>query len=120
MLTPEQLQHYEQALRAREQAIESQFAQTLEMAQPVSPDPAIGRLTRQDAMQQQQMTLETRRRLELQRTQLQTAFQRIEQGTYGICVMCKAPISEKRLDIVPESPLCVPCLERRNREEGTR
>ena len=120
MLTPEQLQHYQQALLARQQEIETQFDQTQEMSEPVSPDPAIGRLTRQDAMQQQQMALETRRRLELQRTQIQTALGRLEKGAYGICVMCKKPIATQRLDIVPESPLCVPCQERRNRERDGR
>jgi len=120
VLTSEQRHHQKEALLARQREIETQFAQTLEMAQPVSPDPAIGRLTRQDAMQQQQMTLETRRRLELQRTQIQTALQRMEKGAYGICVMCKKPISEQRLEIVPESPLCVPCLEQRNRSKGVR
>lgn len=120
MFTPEQSQHYRQFLLSRQQEIEVQFEQTLEMAQPVSPDPSIGRLTRQDAMQQQQMTLESRRRLELQRTQIQTALQRLDKGAFGVCVLCKKPISDERLEIVPESPLCVPCLEQRNRSKGVR
>jgi DnaK suppressor protein len=103
-------------LLSRQEEIETQFEQTQEMSEPVSPDRAIGRLTRQDAMQQQQMILETRRRLELQRTQLKTALDRVEKGTYGICVLCKEPIPTLRLDIVPESPLCVQCLEKRNAE----
>tara|TARA_R110001592_G_scaffold12145_2_gene58635 strand:+ start:281 stop:643 length:363 start_codon:yes stop_codon:yes gene_type:complete len=120
MLSPEQVEHYRGLLLHRQQEIEVQFSQTEEMSQPVSPDPAIGRLTRQDAMQQQQMTLESRRRLELQRTQLQTALKRLDQGTYGACVMCKKPIAAARLDIVPESPLCVPCLELRNQNSHVR
>ena len=69
MLNPEEQAHYRDVLLARRDALDEQEAQTEDMAQPVSPDPAIGRLTRQDAMQQQQLTLETRRRLQLQRTQ---------------------------------------------------
>lgn len=113
-------EQHKHRLLERQRSIDTQFAQMEEMAQPVSPDPAIGRLTRQDAMQQQQMTLESRRRLELQQTQIQTALKRIDDGIFGVCVMCKEPIDEKRLEIVPESPLCVPCLERRNRERGER
>ncbi len=115
MLSEEQLRHYKQTLLGRQAEIETQFEQTEEMSQPVVPDPAIGRLTRQDAMQQQQMTLEIRRRLELQRTQLKTAMDRIEKGSFGDCVLCKEPIAAKRLDMMPESPLCVPCLERRSK-----
>ncbi len=120
MLTPEQRQHFHQALLNRQREIDTQFEQTQEMSQPVSPDPAIGRLTRQDAMQQQQMTLESRRRLELQRTQIETALDRLEKGAFGVCVLCKEPIALQRLEIVPESPLCVPCLERRNQQRGAR
>lgn len=118
MLTPEQGQHHRRRLLQRLREIETQFDQTEEMSLPVSPDPSIGRLTRQDAMQQQQMALEARRRLELQRTQIETALQRIEDGKFGVCVLCKEPIAGQRLEIVPESPLCVPCLEKRNREKG--
>ncbi len=115
MLSEEELRHYEQILLARQAEIETQFTQTEEMSQPVSPDPAIGRLTRQDAMQQQQMILESRRRLELQRTRIDTALDRIKKGSFGICVLCKVPIDVKRLDMVPESPLCVLCLEKRSK-----
>lgn len=120
MLTSDQCDQYKEVLLERQREIATQFEQTQEMSEPVSPDPAIGRLTRQDAMQQQQMTLETRRRLELQRTQIQTALARLEKGTFGVCVLCKEPITEQRLEIVPESPLCVPCLERRNKQRGIR
>jgi DnaK suppressor protein len=113
MLTPDQIAHYKALLLERQRDTVQQFAQLEEMAQPVSPDPAIGRLTRQDAMQQQQMSLESRRRLTLRRTQLQTALARIDQGHFGLCVLCKEPIAEARLELMPESPLCVPCLEKR-------
>ncbi len=116
MLRPEDIEHYKALLLQRQKEVADQFAQLEEMSQPVSPDPAIGRLTRQDAMQQQQMTLESRRRLDLQGTQLKTALQRITDHKFGTCVLCKEPIATARLEIVPESPLCVPCLEKRNKE----
>jgi DnaK suppressor protein len=120
MLSPEQIAFYKGVLLGRQQDVVTQFAQLEEMSQPVSPDPAIGRLTRQDAMQQQQMTLESRRRLELQQTQLKTALKRIDDGKFGLCVMCKEPIATERLKIVPESPLCVLCLEKRSKNTGSR
>lgn len=113
MLSTEQIEFYRNLLQTRQEETDRQFAELEEMSQPVSPDPAIGRLTRQDAMQQQQMTLESRRRLELRRTQLQTALKRIDNNTFGVCVLCKKPIAEARLEMLPESPLCVPCLEKR-------
>ena len=39
------------------------------------------------------------------------ALQRIDQGTYGICMECEEPISPKRLDAVPWARYCVSCQE---------
>jgi RNA polymerase-binding transcription factor DksA len=40
---------------------------------------------------------------------IRAALERIEVGTYGICVKCGAPISNARLDIVPYTPFCSAC-----------
>ena len=39
------------------------------------------------------------------------ALDRIGQGTYGVCVVCKRPISKMRLDAVPWTHLCRQCKE---------
>ena len=38
------------------------------------------------------------------------SLDRIENGTYGICVECGGPISLKRLEVRPVAKYCVPCL----------
>lgn len=40
---------------------------------------------------------------------IKAALERIDAGTYGICVSCGAPISAARLDVVPHTPLCADC-----------
>src|SRR5271157_5802851 len=40
------------------------------------------------------------------------ALQRIDGGTYGVCMECEEPISSKRLDAVPWARYCVSCQER--------
>ncbi len=37
------------------------------------------------------------------------ALGRIEAGTYGICVTCAEPISEARLALLPDTPVCKTC-----------
>jgi RNA polymerase-binding transcription factor DksA len=37
------------------------------------------------------------------------ALQRIEDGTYGICVACGNEIAPARLEALPHTPLCVVC-----------
>lgn len=42
--------------------------------------------------------------------QIKAALQRIEDGTYGICVQCDEEIPEKRLELLPHTPLCTKCM----------
>lgn len=40
---------------------------------------------------------------------IEAALDRIEAGTYGICVKCGDEIPEERLEVVPHTPLCQNC-----------
>jgi RNA polymerase-binding transcription factor DksA len=40
---------------------------------------------------------------------IEAALDRIESGSYGICARCGDPISEERLDVLPQTPLCRDC-----------
>jgi RNA polymerase-binding transcription factor DksA len=40
---------------------------------------------------------------------IEAALRRIEDGSYGFCATCGDPISEARLDVVPQAPLCRTC-----------
>jgi DnaK suppressor protein len=50
-----------------------------------------------------------------QRTEVLNALQRIQEGTYGTCVDCGAPIPEGRLEARPEASRCVSCQSKRDR-----
>ena len=69
----------------------------------------VGRLSRMDAMQQQQMASAGKRRQQLQLTQILRALKKIEDGDYGYCIDCDEIIAYARLEIRPESELCVAC-----------
>jgi DnaK suppressor protein len=49
---------------------------------------------------------------------VQAALTRIEDDTYGVCLRCEEPISEKRLKAVPWASHCVACQEIIDREDG--
>ena len=44
--------------------------------------------------------------------QIKAALARIEDGTFGICVQCDEEIPEKRLELLPSTPLCTSCMSR--------
>lgn len=96
------------ALEALRKELTASLAETDDAA-PVEPDRAIGRLTRQDAMQAQQMALELRRRNRQRLQMIERALERLAAGEYGECTRCGAPISEARLKVKPETPICVEC-----------
>jgi DnaK suppressor protein len=46
---------------------------------------------------------------------IDAALQRIEDGTYGVCVNCGNPISPERLEARPWADLCIDCAHKLNR-----
>ncbi|MEU0941387.1 TraR/DksA C4-type zinc finger protein [Streptomyces canus] len=42
-------------------------------------------------------------------TEVEAAFARVQDGSYGICRTCSKPIPVERLEILPYTPYCVPC-----------
>ena len=102
--------HYKELLYlARAQLLE--FVETNDAAAaPVELDQArVGRLSRMDALQAQAMSVEAKRRRELQLTRINSALDRIEADNFGCCVRCGEEISEQRLEIDPASLLCIDC-----------
>ncbi len=73
----------------------------------------VGRLSRMDAMQMQQMALEMSRRQQRQLGALENALRRIDGGDFGRCFECDEDINPKRLEIDPIATLCISCAERR-------
>lgn len=112
-MTLQQLERYRTALEDLRQELRGSLDAQDDSIAPVSPDRAIGRLTRQDAMLAQQLALEVRRRNQLRLAQVNGALQRIENGTYGLCIRCEEEISAARLDCRPESTLCIHCASDR-------
>jgi DnaK suppressor protein len=39
------------------------------------------------------------------------ALDRIGDGSFGVCVSCETPISQRRLDALPWAPRCIRCQE---------
>ena len=80
-----------------------------ESSRPVDLNDPIGRLSRMDAIQQQQMSLESKNRALLTLKQIEAALSRVKDDSYGICLKCEEEIPEKRLKARPESSFCSGC-----------
>lgn len=68
-----------------------------------------------DLAQGMQMRLGNREALYLKK--IESAFLRIEDGTYGDCAECGAQIGERRLEARPTADLCIDCKEESEHNE---
>lgn len=96
-----------EALKTELEAIEAAAAggrATVELDQT-----RVGRLSRIDALQAQQMALATERRRKAEIARIDAALARLEAGDYGYCLKCDEPIDVKRLELDPAATLCVDC-----------
>ena len=50
--------------------------------------------------------------------QVETALKRMAEGSYGRCAVCGRDIGAARLDVIPETTLCLEHKERAEREHG--
>ena len=84
-------------------------------SETVDLDQPIGRLSRMDAMQQQEMAKAERRRAELRLERIAVSLEAIADEEYGWCGDCEEPIGFPRLQARPDSFFCLPCSARRER-----
>jgi DnaK suppressor protein len=108
-LTEQQREVLRRQLSMMRQTLEARLKDTAREQQPVSLDQPIGRLTRMDAIQQQQMAVGQQRRVETELQQVKAALERIEQQHYGLCLRCHDSIPYERLQIRPTTTLCYEC-----------
>lgn len=73
----------------------------------------VGRVSRMDAMQQQALSLDHLARLRQRRRKLQAALPRIEEGSYGLCCQCAAPLDAARLQADAAAVFCADCAAER-------
>lgn len=108
-MNSDRIEYFRQRLQQLAEEIDADLSANKDDAGIVELDTSIGRLSRMDAMQNQQMALELRRRRENQLLRIDNAFKRMDQGRYGKCGKCGNPIDEERLEVFPDVVTCVSC-----------
>jgi len=83
-----------------------------EAAQPVELDQQrMGRLSRMDALQGQEMARAPERRRALEVRKIDAALARIDNDEYGWCARCGEEIAAERLQLDPAVPVCIDCAQ---------
>ena len=84
-----------------------------ELTKPISPENAIGRISRMDAINNKTINEHGLRKQEDKLKKLNFAQSKIENDDFGICSMCKTEIQIGRILLMPHSNYCVRCSARR-------
>lgn len=106
-----QLENYRQRLLSLKMEIEKSL--TDESHQAVELDQSrMGRLSRMDALQAQQIAIESQRRLQRRLTAVEGALTRVDTDEFGLCFICDEPISDARLNFDPTVTRCIDCVDK--------
>jgi len=84
-----------------------------EKVKPIAPDCSLGRLTRLEAMGEQDVNNKILDEARIKLTRLNNALLRIDKPMFGICIECEEEIGFGRMSIRPESVRCVECAGNR-------
>ena len=109
-LNPQQLEQLQKSLEVKKQELGALLISSDLDTKPVTLDQqSVGRVSRIDAIQQQQMALANQQQSTLLLRRVELALQRIDSAEYGHCLQCEEPVAFARLQAQPFASLCLDC-----------
>ena len=82
-----------------------------ESTKPISPENAIGRVSRMDAINNKSVVEAALRKAEEKFNKLKLVLDRVNDADFGLCMRCGNPIPVGRILLMPQSRNCVRCAQ---------
>ncbi len=114
-MTPAQRDRLRAAIEEKIVQTEAEISRLEEKTAPIAPDCSLGRLTRLEAMGEQQVSEHALAEARIRLNRLKYARSRIGREDYGLCEECEEEIPFGRLEIMPEATLCVECANEKGK-----
>lgn len=86
--------------------------QLVAATQPISPENAIGRISRMDAINNKSVAEAALRTARRKLSSLEVALHKVDHEDFGNCTRCRKPIQAARLMFMPDSDRCIRCADR--------
>lgn len=99
-------------MEAERGRLAAEMATLTEITAPVAPDPAIGRLSRLEAMNEKGVNEAALRSARGRDALIRAALARMDDEDFGLCAGCGEVIPFARLKSIPGTRVCVPCAEK--------
>ncbi|NNF01369.1 MAG: TraR/DksA family transcriptional regulator [Bacteroidia bacterium] len=108
----EEIAHLKKAIDKKLARLREDVVELREQCKPISPDNAIGRISRMDAINNRSVNEATLRQSENQLKLLEKAITEIDSKDFGLCRKCERVIPYGRLVAMPESDMCIACASK--------
>jgi DnaK suppressor protein len=108
-MTQDEKKDLENQIKEKLETLKADIIMLKDLTQPISPDCAIGRVSRMDAINNKSVNEAALRKKERQYTALKDALKNINSDDFGKCIKCGQAIPIGRIMIMPESKKCVNC-----------
>ena len=82
-----------------------------ESTKPISPENAIGRVSRMDAINNKSIVEAALRKAKEKYSKLKLVLDKVDDCDFGLCIRCGKPIPVGRILLMPHSRYCVSCAQ---------
>ena len=110
--SPESLKRFEDKLRSQQALLERTMLSAVKEGRESSTDDLQDAADHAVQSYQKELLFLQGTQGHTQLSEGRSALDRLEEGTYGECLVCGNPIGEKRLEAVPWTPHCIACQEK--------
>ncbi len=111
-MRPEDKNKIIETLLKEKTKLEAKITDLKELTQPISPDCAIGRVSRMDAINNKSVNESALRSAETKLRNVEISLEKTEDPDFGKCRQCGYDIPVGRLIVMPGSTRCVSCAGR--------
>lgn len=111
-MTPEEKKKIVDTLIKEKIKLAKKIADLKELTQPISPDCAIGRVSRMDAINNKSVNEAALRSAETKMRNIDISLEKSEDPEFGKCRQCGFDIPVGRMIVMPGSTRCVGCASR--------
>lgn len=111
MLKSSDIQLIKNKIASQLKKIEEDLVEYTELTKPISPENAIGRISRMDAINNKSVNEAALRNTKNKQQKLQRALKEVESSSFGLCRQCGNAIEMEKLLVMPESIRCVACIK---------
>ena len=113
-MNPDEKEEIRKVITGKIYELERSVEKFKKLSKPVSPDNAIGRITRMEAISSKSINEASLAKSKQTLKTLNKSLEMIDDPDFGFCGHCEEQIPLKRLLIIPEAPFCVSCTDKLN------